>query len=318
MDLRPYKPTHGQLELATDLACRGLLCYQPFILSDDLQTGAGFEFAQKAEFAGLVYCPNPPLKYRGNRDVERFLIDPAKFEQFAEYNQRLKVLYETFIDEIENRVGPINRLSFLDVGCCSGYFPLSFALRGSPLAVGFDRVDYSATFELLNDILGTNARFVYKPYRGKEFVPGNRVGWLKGLRHRLEELNPFKVQYQNPNDEYLPTQFDVVISIAVLVHLSDPLHHLAYLGELARKAILIWTFTSGEESDLVIRFHSYNRYYPEDKFPFCFDVMQISPPLLRKSLELMGFTEIHQIRNQPQGMPDYWFNQQRGYLAIRP
>ena len=40
--------------------------------------------------------------------------------------------------------------------------------------------------------------------------------------------------------------------------------------------------------------------------------------LLRKSLELMGFTEIHQIHNRPDGMPDYWFNRQRGYLAIRP
>ena len=81
MDLRPYKPTAAQIELATDLACRGLLCYQPFIFSDELQTGAGFEFAQIAEFAGLVYCTNPPKKYRGNRDVERHLIDPTKFEQ---------------------------------------------------------------------------------------------------------------------------------------------------------------------------------------------------------------------------------------------
>ena len=245
------------------------------------------------------------------------MIDPAKFEQFADYNQRLRVLYEIFIDEIAERVGPINRLSFLDVGCCSGYFPVSFAHRGSPLAVGFDRIDYTPTFELLNGIVGTNARFVHKPYRGVKFIPGGRLRWLRVLRHELAELSPFK-HWTTRKNSGIPEQFDIVISIAVLVHLSDPLQHLAYLGELARKAILVWTYTSQEENDLLIRYQSHNRYYPDDKFPYCFDVMQISPPLLRKSLELMGFTEIHQIQNRPEGMPDYWFNQQRGYLAIRP
>ena len=316
MDLRPYKPSPAQIELATDLACRGLLCYQPFIFSDELQTGAGFEFAQIAEFAGLVYCPNPPKKYRGNRDVERHLIDPAKFEQFAEYNQRLRVLYETFIEEIEKHVAPIDRLTFVDIGCCSGYFPISFSRRGSPLAVGFDRVDYGPSFNLLNEIVGTKARFVHRPYRGETIVPTRRDR-LKRFVSAVTELNPFS-QRQKTENNGLPEQFDVVMSIAVLVHLSDPLQHLAYLGQLARKAILVWTFTSQEENDLVIRYQSYNRYYTEDKFPYCFDVMQISPPLLRKSLELMGFTEIHQLQNRPDGMPDYWFNQQRGYLAIRP
>jgi hypothetical protein len=46
--------------------------------------------------------------------------------------------------------------------------------------------------------------------------------------------------------------------------------------------------------------------------------MRISPGLLRKSLEQMGFTEIHKIRNRSDGMPEEWFKLHRGYLAIRP
>jgi hypothetical protein len=40
--------------------------------------------------------------------------------------------------------------------------------------------------------------------------------------------------------------------------------------------------------------------------------------LLRKSLEEMGFTEIHEIANRPDGMPEEWFRLHRGYLALRP
>lgn len=312
MDLRPHKPTLAQIERATEFACRGLLCYQPFVFSGGLQTGAGFEFVRGAEFAGLVYCPDPPAKYRGRKDVERFLIDPAHYVAFADCNQRLRVLYETFIDEIERRVGPIDRHTFADIGCCSGYFPLSFARRGSPLAVGYDRVDYRETFDLLNEILGTRARFVHQPYRAEKFIPRGRLHWLRVLRQGLASW--FAPRGPVPVRE----RYDVVVSIAVLVHLSDPLQHLAYLGELARKAILVWTLTSNQENELTIEYLSSNRYYPEDRFPYCFDVMRISPGLLRKSFEQMGFTEIHEIKNRSDGMPDEWFNKHRGYLAIRP
>lgn len=289
MDLRPYKPTSAQLQLATHLACRGLLCYQPFVFSDDLQTGAGYEFAKIAEGAGLVYCARPPDQYRGNPSVERHLIDPVLRHEFAECNQRLRVLYETMIDIVEEHVGPASNLTMADIGCCSGYFPLSYARRGAKRAVGFDLVDYSPSFRLLNEILGTHAEFRHKGYAG--------------TTQGMDEAD----------------RFDVVYSIAVLVHLSDPLQHLAFLGRMAKRAIVVWTWTSeGEEDELVIRYKSVNRYYKDSRFPYCFDVMQISPGLLKRSLELMGFTEIHQISNQPGGMPDEWFLRHRGYLAVRP
>ena len=289
MDLRPYKPTPDQIQLAKDLACRGLLCYQPFIFSDELQTGAGYEFAKNAEGAGLVYCADPPPQYRGNAAVERHLIDPALKNDFAECNRQLRVLYETIIDSVERHVGPIPTLTMADVGCCSGYFPLSFAKRGAKRAVGYDVIDYSPTFELLNKILGTKAEFSNKGYSGeKQGIDGAGT-------------------------------FDVVFSIAVLVHLSDPLHHLAFLGKIAKKAIVVWTYTSEDPDDqMSIHYKSVNRYYEHARFPFCFDINQMSPGLLKKSLELMGFTELYPFENHPDGMPDQWFKRQRGYVAVRP
>lgn len=289
MDLRAYGLNKRQIEEFTHLACRGLMCYQPFVISDALQTGAGYEFAKVAEGAGLVYCAERPAEYAGNASVDRLLIDPEIRGDFADYNQRLRVLYDSMIDMVGEKLGPISGLTVADVGCCSGYFPLSFAQRGAKRAVGYDLVDYAPTFSLLNEILGTRAEFVHSGY----------IGANGGITDA--------------------DSFDVVFSIAVLVHLSDPLQHLAFLGRMARRALVVWTWTSeNEEDQMVIRYGSVNRYYEHARFPYCFDIMQISPGLLKRSLELMGFTEVHPIVNKPEGMPDYWFDRHRGYLAIRP
>jgi SAM-dependent methyltransferase len=306
MDLRPYNPTPEQIETARHLSCRGLLCYQPFTLSDSLVTGAGYEFAKVAEGAGLVYCENPPHEYRGNASVNRHLIDPALKDEFVDYSRRLSVLYDSMINLVSEKLGGFPGLTVADIGCCSGYFPLAMAKRGAKRAVGYDLVDYRPTFNLLNDILGTNAEFYQRGYDGI-------VGGLKS--NKLVDRIKSRLFGRTKQAE----TFDVVFSIAVLVHLSDPLQHLAYLGSIAKKALVVWTWTSeNEEDQMVIRYGSVNRYYEHAKFPYCFDIMQISPGLLQRSLELMGFTEIHPIRNVPDGMPDYWFDRHRGYLAIRP
>jgi 2-polyprenyl-3-methyl-5-hydroxy-6-metoxy-1,4-benzoquinol methylase len=289
MDLRPHNVTPAQLDLARELAVRGLLCYQPFLFADDFMTGAGYEFAKIAEGAGMVYYPQVPEEKLENAEVRRNIIDPSLRDEFADYRSRLADLYENFIEACGEHVGPYSELTFADVGCCSGYFPVSFAKRGAKRAVGYDVVDYTPSFALLNDVLGTNAEFIHRGY-------DTTIGGI-------------------PEAE----TFDVVLSIAVLVHLSDPLQHLAFLGRIAHKAILVWTWTSENEEDaMVIRYGAVNRYYADRHFPNCFDIMQISPGLLRKSLEIMGFTEIHQIRNRPAGMPDYWFDRHRGYLAVKP
>lgn len=292
MDLRPLHPTAAQIETAKDLACRGLLCYQPFIFSDELQTGAGYEFATGKEGAGLVHCANPPAQFIGSPPVERLLIDGAIKEEFAAHNQALRSLYESMVDLVDRHAGPIAELTMADIGCCAGYFPLTFARRGAKRAVGYDLVDYTPTYELLNGILQTRAEFVHQGY----IAESQRI---KDVEH-----------------------FDVALSIAVLVHLSDPLQHLAFLGSIAKRAIFVWTLTSApgdqDEESMIIKYHSVNRYYEHTKFPFCFDVTQISPGLLKKSLEMMGFTEIYELEHRADGMPERWFRNHRGYLGVRP
>jgi len=287
MDLKSLDVRPSQLERARELAIRGLMCYQPFEFSDTFATGAGYEFAHVAEGAGMVYYPDISPAMLENPSIRRHVIDSSLKEPFLEYRGRLAALYDSFIDAIESHVGPFNDLTMADIGCCSGYFPVAFSKRGAKRAVGFDVVDYTDTFTLLNEILGTNAEFQNRGYDPK-------LGGIDGAG-----------------------TFDVVVSIAVLVHLSDPLHHLAFLGATARKAILVWTWTSEDPEEMAIRYGSINRYYADAKFPYCFDIMQISPALLRTSLELMGFDEVHEITNRPDGMPDYWFDRHRGYLAVR-
>ncbi len=257
-----------------------------------MPTGAGYEFITGKEGVGLVDCPNPPAQYIGSPPVQRLLIDESIKEDFAARNESLRLLYESMVDLVDQNIDPISDLTMADIGCRAGSFPLAFAKRGAKRAIGYDLVDYTATFELLNSILHTRAEFVHQGYIAES--------------QRIEGVD----------------MFDVVVSIAVLVHLSDPLQHLAFLGSIAKRAILVWTLTSdvgdADEEQMTIKYRSVNRHYEHSKFPFCFDVTQISPGLLRKSLEMMGFSEIYELQNVPGGMPDGFFKSHRGYLGVRP
>ncbi len=261
--------------------------YQPFVFADDLEVGAGYEFCN-GEGSGMVYWPTlSPKLLEKFPDIERFIISNEVKTQFTEANQRLRVMYDTFIDEICTHIGDLSNTTFADIGCNSGYFPLSFSLRGAKEAVGFDRGNFSKCFNLLNKILGTNAEFINRHYDGRtQTIPGCK-------------------------------SYDVVTSIAVICHLSDPLQHLAFLGSIARKAIFIWTPITDDE-DYCIRFGEPNKYYKFDGFPFCFDnITRPSARLLRKSLELMGFTKINEISNKDGGMPDSFYKSHKAFLAIR-
>jgi hypothetical protein len=124
-------------------------------------------------------------------------------------------------------------------------------------------------------------------------------------------------------------QYDLVLSIAVLVHLSEPLRHLAWLGSSARKALMIFTpahnaggshanaVAAGAAPDYSIKFHTVNRYYVDAQFPFCFDVVTLSEPLLRLALKMMGFSRIVEITAAHDTMPPGWARQHVGLLGIR-
>ncbi len=289
MDLRPHIKNNLQIQKAKELVTRGLFCYQPFIFADDLQTGVGYEFNTNQEDVGLVYWPAISQELSKNPGMQRFIISSEYKNQFAEANERLRITYNGFVDEICDRAENIARMTIADIGCNSGYFPISFSLRGAKEAVGYDRENYTECFHLLNEILGTNAKFINQSYDGwTKAVPGCK-------------------------------SYDVVISMMVLCHLSDILQHLNILGSIAHKAIFIWTLVA-EDNDYCIRFEEPNKYYKSDKFPFCFDsFVRPSIKLLYKSLELMGFTELHEISNGRDGIPEIFYGiRNKAILAIRP
>src|SRR5712691_11392980 len=125
MDLRSQIRSSDQLAAAKRLGTAGLLCYQPFIFDESYEVGVGWEFT-KGEFAGLIYWPDPPAEHIGSESFRRLLVSPDEVAQFRAANQRLRTTYEGFVDAICARLGDISSLSFLDVGCNSGYLPLSF------------------------------------------------------------------------------------------------------------------------------------------------------------------------------------------------
>lgn len=287
MDLRPFIKQDVQIQKAKELVIKGLINYQPFIFADDLEVGAGYEFLA-GEYSGMVYWPTINLGLLQNPSIKRFIISNENKNQFTENNQRLRVMYDTFVDEICSRIGDVSKTTFADVGCNAGYFPISFSLRGAMEAVGYDRENFTECFNLLNGILDTNAKFIHSSYDSRtQTIPGCK-------------------------------SYDVIISIAVLCHLSDPLQHLGFLGSFARRAIFIWTPVT-DDDDYCIRFGEPNKYYKADKFPSCFDNnTRPSAKLLRKSLELIGFTDIYEIPNKDGGMPDGFYKSHKAFLAMRP
>lgn len=287
MDLMPFIKNHKQVDQAKQLVVEGKLLYQPFAIASDLYVGAGYEFI-RGELSGCAYWPTIPAEHQRSPELMRWIVNPTRKDEFIDGNRRLAILYDGFIDGICRHLGDISKLTFADVGCNSGYFPVSFEKRGAKRAVGFDREDYRKTFAWINDVLNTKAEFVHQGYNGK--------------RQCIPDAG----------------QFDVVVSVAVLCHLSDTLQHLAALGGMARKALFIWAPVTTDD-DYCIRFGEPNKYYGADSFPLCFDnLVRPSGKLLRKSLELMGFSQIVEFSNPPNGMPDDFFNFHKAILAIRP
>lgn len=283
VDLRPYQPTPAQIDRAKLLAFSGLLNHQPFIFDDRFAVGAGLSF-----FAGYtrdvptVYCPDGPPPGASPEYAARVRVGTEDEEAFVTANERIRRFYDGLVEQVA-RVCPVQRASVLDVGANAGYFPLAFLLRGVRRAVGIDRVDYGETLRLLGEICHVKPEFRAWTYDGS-FVA--------------------------------PDSFDIVVSVAVLVHLSDPLRHLAWLGSAATRALLVFTSCHQDEG-CSIRYHAANRYYGEDEFPFCFDVTTLSKPLLRVAFERMGFDQIHDVEPVAGSIPDAWRPDHLGLLGVR-
>ena len=287
MDFRDKQLDEATLDEVRKLIIEGLISYQPFIFADGLEVGVGYEF-QEGSFAGLVHFPEMPEPMKSSPELARRLLPADKKEAFREANRRLAFFYEHIIDWIVAQVGPTDDLSFLDVGCNNGFLPTGFANRRAARAAGCDRQDFSRVFDLLNRINGCKAEFIH--------------AWYEPSLHRIEGVN----------------QFDVVTSMAMLCHVSDPLHLLNALGNLSRKALFVWTLFSNDEGN-VIRYGDPRGDYPGDRFPYCFDNMTIpSVALFRKSAELLGFSRVIELPAFEGATGYSWKGYPfRGFLALK-
>jgi len=221
MDLRPLIRTPTDVLQAKALIAQDHFFYQPFRFADDLEVGGGYEFVNRRPGAGMVYWPayeqerarfpGPPFK----------TVDPALVSEFRVANEHLRRQYDGFVDQICERIPDIGTKSIADIGCWNGYMPVSFALRGAREAVGYDQIDRSGGFRFLNRLLGANARFVHARY---DFVSGTMHG--------------------------CPAQ-DVVISMSVLQHMTEPFRHLHFLRSITREALFLMTNVWDDDEHLI-------------------------------------------------------------------
>jgi hypothetical protein len=281
LDLRNRKLSREQIGNLHDFIVRRKLAYQPFIFSDDLETGEGLKFINDGA-GGNIHWKNADPR------VTDLVTDDL--ESFRRENAALRAIYDDFVGQIASRIG-VSGLSFAEIGCNTGYFLFALALKGARRCIGYDFTNNSRVFSWFNRILGTRCEFQFSEW--------------DSFQHRLRYARLPKV--------------DVTLSVAVTCHLVDPIHHLTYLCERAAKAVFFWCPVN--DQDALSLTYGYPARYPNSlDWPLGFDNdVKISIPLLRLTLAQCGFEDIHEIQ-PPDGLPDKWkrwHRRQRGYVALR-
>jgi hypothetical protein len=142
MDLRRHLSSNQVARAAA------VLNYQPFILSDDVQTGAAWSWV-----SGVDPRVKPPLVFN-RRNFE------AQWDAITDANGRMRAMYDDLLDELATR---FPGASLLDIACSNGYFPVGACARGMK-GYGIDRSNHAPSIRFLNDALGTRARFARSPY----------------------------------------------------------------------------------------------------------------------------------------------------------
>ncbi len=145
MDLRPYINSQHRLDAGVSLIRRGLLGYQPFILSDDIEVGEGFNLCTKYADVESVHDLNA---YAKGIDIGRN--QPIDATRFRKHNAEYRRIYEYICDQIEANIG-IRGHSFAEIGCNTGLTLFMLAKRGAAKCYGYDWNKMSPVFSWLND-----------------------------------------------------------------------------------------------------------------------------------------------------------------------
>jgi SAM-dependent methyltransferase len=151
MDLRRYSPSRLQV-----MAAMRTLNYQPFIISNDVQTGVAYSWLHSGD----------PRDDGADRFVfERPQVQPNVWEKAVDANARLRAMYDDFVAEIARRY-PGG--SLLDVACNNGYFPVRAEQLGMRGCAGMDFLPHWAAVKVLNNITGTSVKYVNRRYSSIE------------------------------------------------------------------------------------------------------------------------------------------------------
>ena len=255
MDLRPYGLTPRQVKRAARV-----LSYQPFIISDDLQTGVAWSW-----ISGEDPRVSPPLVFRRDQWGD-------KWDAIHDANARLRAMYDDFIFEI---VARFPGGSLLDIACKNGYFPIKAQLSGMTPCAGMDiGSQYRRSIKFLNRVAGTRVKFVHGAYEPR----------------RLKA--PIRQRY------------DVVVASAIMCHLPDPLHFLADLGRIARRAIFFFGQIVDTDQFLIAYARPHSAISDARAFPFSLNEnTRLSIGLLWTSLEMMGFHKIMEFQWRDTWLP---------------
>src|SRR5262249_28100716 len=147
-----------------------------------------------------------------------------------------------YVDQICALAGDISALSVADFGCFAGYFPVSFAQRGAREAVGYDIHDRGGCFAILNQLLGTNARFIHAGYDLKS-------GEIAGSK-----------------------QYDIVMCHDLVQHMVEPLRFIRALSGMTGRALFLkcpcWLDITG---DYYVTMGQPYGIFRDSEFPWCFD-----------------------------------------------
>jgi hypothetical protein len=272
MDLRAYLTSNAERESAARV-----LNYQPFIISDTVQTGVAYSWLHDSDGGRHVYAREAFV-------FDRSRESPDVWARAADANRRLANIYDSILDEVATRF-PGHSLA--DMACNNGYFPVGASLRGMYPCTGFDQADYSASVDLLNRMTGSKAAFFNRSYDS----------WL----HRVEGFEPH----------------DVVICSQIMQHIPDPMYFLSFVASRAKKALLIFQGMADTDDLAIFyqrpnKFYKETKF----PVNFDNDV-GLSRSLLFLGLNELGFDEIVEIPWRSEWLPREWYGSQKVVLAIR-
>ena len=288
MDLRSKNISKEQFDKLYTFIKQRRLGYQPFIFSDQLETGEGDNFVG---YRLKQESPGKNFFWEGCLEDIKYLMAENR-ENFQKNNNLMRLTYESFLTDITSTLGDISDLSFAEVGCNTGYFLHGLSLRGAKRCMGFDFTLNHDIFDFFNQLLGSRSEFYFAEW--------------DSLNHKL--------QYNS-----LP-EVDFTLSSSVLGHVADPLYHLAYLCDRSRKGIFVWAPVIRDESGFVIDYGKPSTFRNSLDWPLSFDYwVQLSIPIMEEALKQAGFREIYPVE-LPKDLPPEWkkFHERNaGFIALR-